>query len=163
MKKMFVIATACLALLSCSSDKEESEFVEDFNHVVDQELCDVTWRCYGFGSESSSEIREIQTNGSSNIVSLEFLPNGIMGGRCFNEYYADYKTNSHKIRIENIRGTLVGGGGEDEDVFKEALLSAVRFEITNHVLKIYYNNQNIKKRFNRSENILIFYDYETQN
>ena len=160
MKRLFVIATACLAFLACSSDKDENEVVADFDHVVDLELCEVKWRCYGFGSQSRADIREFNTKGYRTIVYLDFHPNGEMTGKCYNEYYADYKTNNHKIRIDNVRGTLVGGGGEDEDVFREALQSAVWYEISNHVLKIYYNNQTIKKKFNRSENILIFYDYD---
>ena len=145
----------CLVLLSCS-DKDESEVVEDFDHVVDQELCEMIWECYGFGSESSSYIRKYNTEGYVDNVALAFYPNGEMIGQIYNEYYADYKTNNHKIRFDNIRGTLVGGGGEDEYIFREALWSAERYEITDDVLKIYYDNTNIKKRFNRSENILIF-------
>ena len=148
MKQYSMISIICSLLLlvagmtGCSSDENDKDIAD---------LCETSWRLYGFGT-SANMLQKAEPSECSTCYVIKFEPDGSFTGRTTsNEISGSYSISSNSFKIVNCLMTYVGEVG-DGNKYIDAFRSSVRWEITeDRHLKLYYNEQNDFLLFNPQE------------
>ena len=131
-KPLFLSAIMILAAFSCDDDEDENH-----NHLIG------TWKCIGFGSSETNELREIEPENCDECYILTFKTDGTFDGKIVMSVFSGkYEiSESNKVTFSDIISTDIGEIGDAAN-YRDIYLNGTtyfKYNLIENQLKLYYS------------------------